>query len=67
MIERGRFPVLRTVTSRIDSEEIVPAGLEVLVGPRGSEINVRVELARSRAAARSGWREAGSARRSVDA
>ena len=67
MIERGRFPVQRTVTSRIDLEEIVPAGLEVFVGPRGSEINVLVELARSRAAARSGRREAGSAQRPVGA
>jgi (R,R)-butanediol dehydrogenase / meso-butanediol dehydrogenase / diacetyl reductase len=44
MIERGSFPVERIVTSRIDLEETVPAGFEVLVDPRGSEIKVLVEL-----------------------
>jgi hypothetical protein len=43
--ETDQLPVERIVTSRIDLEEIVPAGFEVLVEPRGSEINVLVEPA----------------------
>jgi hypothetical protein len=42
------FPVERIVTSRVDPEEIVPAGFEVSSNPAAaSEINVVVELARS--------------------
>jgi (R,R)-butanediol dehydrogenase / meso-butanediol dehydrogenase / diacetyl reductase len=45
MIEGGGFPVERIVTSRVDPDEAVPKGFEVLVDPRGSEIKVLVEVA----------------------